>query len=159
MSCNKYLPHVFVLPEDDANRQLANGFVLTLPRSIQVLEEVGGWNEVWKRFLADHVTEMELYPHRSMVLLIDFDGDEDRLRLVNDRIPEHLRGRVYVLGSLSEPEDLRADLGSPETIGLALARDCRENTDRTWGHRLLRHNAGELQRLRENVRPFLFPLL
>ncbi len=23
---NKYLPHVFVLPEDDANRQLANEF-------------------------------------------------------------------------------------------------------------------------------------
>jgi hypothetical protein len=25
---NRYQPHVFVLPEDDANRQLANGFLL-----------------------------------------------------------------------------------------------------------------------------------
>ena len=28
MSVNKYQPHVLVLPEDDANRQLANGFLL-----------------------------------------------------------------------------------------------------------------------------------
>jgi hypothetical protein len=28
MSVNKYLPHVLVLPEDDANRQMANGFFL-----------------------------------------------------------------------------------------------------------------------------------
>jgi hypothetical protein len=27
MSANKYKPHVVVLPEDDANRQLANGFL------------------------------------------------------------------------------------------------------------------------------------
>ena len=25
---NKYLPHVYVLPEDDANRQIVNGFFL-----------------------------------------------------------------------------------------------------------------------------------
>jgi hypothetical protein len=37
-----------------------------------------------------------------------------------------------------------------------LAKDCREETDTTWGHRLLRHNAGELDRLRKYVRPILF---
>lgn len=45
MSVNRYQPHVLVLPEDDANRQLANGFVLDLDATvltrIQVLEEVG----------------------------------------------------------------------------------------------------------------------
>jgi hypothetical protein len=44
MSVNKYQPHILVLPEDDANRQLANGFVLdqsVATRNIQVLEEVG----------------------------------------------------------------------------------------------------------------------
>lgn len=53
MSCNKYLPHVYVLPEDRANSQLANGFLLDhalSPRSIDVLEEAGGWNEVVNRF-------------------------------------------------------------------------------------------------------------
>lgn len=160
MSCNKYLPHVLVLPEDDANRQLANGFLLDQAistRSIQVLEEVGGWNEVVNIFLSDHVVAMERTPERSMVLLIDFDGDANRLSHIKARIPEHLNERVYILGALDEPEGLKAsDLGSYEEIGMAMAQDCREDTDRTWGHRLLRHNAGELDRLRQRVRPILF---
>jgi len=28
MSINKYEPHLLVLPEDDANRKIANGFIL-----------------------------------------------------------------------------------------------------------------------------------
>jgi len=53
MSVNKYLPHVLVLPEDDANRQLANGFQLDVflaTRRMQILEEAGGWQEVLNRF-------------------------------------------------------------------------------------------------------------
>jgi hypothetical protein len=30
MSVNKYQPHVLLLPEDDANTELANGFVLEI---------------------------------------------------------------------------------------------------------------------------------
>jgi len=62
--------------------KLANGFVLDQylnTRKIQVLEEVGGWNEVLKRFISDYVAGMERYAHRYMVLLIDFDGKDDRL--------------------------------------------------------------------------------
>jgi hypothetical protein len=73
------------------------------------------------------------------------------------RIPERLADRVFILGALSEPEALKANLGSYETIGLKMARDCREETNTTWGHDLLRHNASELDRLRERVRPILFP--
>jgi hypothetical protein len=47
-------------------------------------------------------------------------------------------------------------LGSLEAVGKALAKDCREDTDMTWGHNLLKHNTGELERLREHVRPILF---
>lgn len=160
MSVNRFRPHVLVLPEDDANRQLANGFLLDQAlstRNIQVLEEVGGWNEVLDRFLSDQVAAMDRYPQRSMVLLIDFDHDVDRLSYVRAQIPQHLNERVYILGALSEPEDLKkAGLGDYEAIGLALARDCREGIDRAWGHALLRHNANELDRLRERVRPILF---
>lgn len=49
---NKYLPHVFVLPGDRANREIAIGFRLALDPSsaarIQVLAEVGGWNASWR---------------------------------------------------------------------------------------------------------------
>ena len=161
MSVNKYLPHVLVLPEDDANRQLVNGFILdrTLStRKIQVLEVAGGWNEVVTRFLNDHVARMEIWADRFMVLLIDFDGETERLQRVRARIPGHLTERVFILGTLTEPEALRqCRLGSYEEIGLAMARDCRDGTNTIWGHDLLRHNESELVRLRERVRPILFP--
>ena len=161
MSVNKHLPHVLVLPEDEANVQLANGFQLdsTLDtRRMQILEKAGGWREVLSRFREDHVPAMDRYARRLMVLLIDFDGREDRLDEARQSIPDRLRERVFVLGAWSQPEELRRNLGRPyEAIGLAMAQDCRDNADVTWGHGLLCHNAGELVRLRMHVRPFLFP--
>jgi hypothetical protein len=150
-----------VLPEDDANRQLANGFLLGLDwsvlRKIQVLEEVGGWNEVLDRFESDHIAEMDRFTNRFLVLLIDFDGNAERLNDATNRIPVRLTERVFILGAWSEPEDLKAaGLGSYEQIGSAMAQDCHEETDTTWNHDLLRHNASELARLRERVRPILF---
>lgn len=50
---NKYKPHVLVLPEDDANRQIANGFLLNsnLNRNaIQILPIAGGWLKVVDTF-------------------------------------------------------------------------------------------------------------
>jgi hypothetical protein len=162
MSVNRYQPHVLVLPEDDANRQLANGFIQdqdVSTRRIQVLEPAGGWMRVLECFKSDHVRAMETCPLRSMVLLIDFDGKKDRMNLAKEVIPSHLTERVFVLGVLTEPEDLRkASLGSYETIGRAMAKDCREETDTTWGHDLLQHSAGEIGRLRDSVRPFLFEI-
>jgi hypothetical protein len=161
MSANKNQPHIYVLPEDYANRQLANGFFLdhslwNRRRSFQVLPEVGGWTKVLACFQSDHIKGMERYPQRFMVLLIDFDDREDRLDMAKAAIPAHLTDRVFILGVRSKPETLRQYLGSYETIGLALAKDCREETDTTWGHDLLCHNASELDRLREHVRPILF---
>jgi hypothetical protein len=160
MSVNRELPHVFVLPEDDANVRLANEFHKQLDinrlRQMQVLPVAGGWNEVVKVFESTHVAEMNRWPNRFMILLIDFDDREDRAGHVKNAIPKHLADRVFVLGVLTEPENLKAELGSYDKIGSDLAADCREGTDTTWGHRLLRHNAGELGGLRERVRPFLF---
>ncbi len=159
MSVNKYLPHLYVLPEDDANRQVANGFYLDeglIERQFYVLEEAGGGREVIERFCSIYAAEMDRIPARFMVLLIDFDNRTDRLQLLENRIPAHLRDRVFVLGALSEPEDLKQDLGSFEMIGLTIARECREDADSIWNHRLLRHNAAEIGRLRTRVRSFLF---
>lgn len=162
MSVNKHQPHVFVLPEDDANRQLANGFVLGLhysvSRKIQVLPVAGGWRAVLGRFETDHRGGMVSYPERFIILLIDFNGKpRDRLNEARAAIPASLIGRVFILGAQSRPEALRASLGSCETIGQRLAENCRNGTDDTWGHNLLRHNANELDRLRTRVRPILFP--
>lgn len=158
---NRFRPHVFILPEDDANRQVVNGFLryqaLSI-RNIQVLNEVGGWNEVLRQFVEDEARGMERFVERFIVLLIDFDDDGDRLNAAKARIPNHLADRVFILGVSSEPEALkRAGLGNYERIGLAIAKDCDEGTDTIWGHELLQHNAGEVERLRRLVRPFLFP--
>ena len=162
MSVNKHQPHVLVLPEDHANRQLANGFHLEVPwhrqRQMQVLRVAGGWTEVLNRFESVHAIKMEHCQHRFMVLLIDFDGKQERLTEAKAKIPVHLADRVFILGALSKPEALKqANLGSYEKIGRALAKDCREGTDTIWGHELLQHNASELERLREHVRPILIP--
>jgi hypothetical protein len=161
MSVNKYQPHVLVLPEDDANRQLANGFRLDqylLNWKIQVLEEAGGWTKVLERFRKDLIVGMNRYLGRFVVLLIDFDGHETRLEAAKAEIPKELSERVFILGTLTKPEALRqASLGSYEEIGLAMAKDCREGTDAIWGHELLCHNAPELERLLTRVRPILFP--
>jgi hypothetical protein len=159
VSVNRYQPHVLVLPEDAANGQLATGFVLDpslQTRNIQVLPEVGGWNEVLNRFNSDHVAQMDRFQERRMILLIDFDGNTNRLDHAREAIPPHLANRVFVLGAFTNPEDLRNALGAYEEIGRDMARDCREGTNATWSHSLLQHNEAELIRLRAEVLPILF---
>src|SRR5665213_1221225 len=159
MSVNKERPHLYVLPEDDANRQLANGFYLDHSldtRRMYILRVAGGWTRVLDSFRDEHVPMMDRYSARFMVLLVDFDDMEHRLEIVRAAIPERLTERVFVLGTRSQPERLRQAIDSYESIGKALARDCRDDTQVTWSHELLRHNAGELERLRTHVRPFLF---
>jgi hypothetical protein len=91
-----------------------------------------------------------------MVLLIDFDGRGDRLEIAQAAIPERLAERVFVVGTWSQPEALKLELGTYERIGSLMAEDCREETDTIWRHNLLQHNAGELERLRDRVRSILF---
>jgi hypothetical protein len=122
-----------------------------------VLPELGGWTKVLDCFESEYVGYMDRYRNGLVVLLIDFDGNADRLNYAKKRIPGHLAERVFIIGALNEPEELkRAGLGSYENIGKALAQDCRQETNTTWQHNLLQHNAGELDRLRERVRPILF---
>jgi hypothetical protein len=119
VSVNKSRQHLLVLPEDDANRQLANEFHLQVnwnrQRQMQVLEVAGGWTNVLDRFSSDHVIGMDRYPQRFMILLIDFDGHQGRLQQAKNRIPQHLIDRVFILGALGEPEDLRRANRGPQT--------------------------------------------
>lgn len=158
MSVNRYLPHILVVPEDDANRQLANGFVLeATTHQIQVLTEVGGWRRVLDTFVQDHIRSMGLYNRRLVILLLDFYNDVGRLQTVRNEIPPALNDRVFILGVLTEPEELkRAGLGSYEVIGQKMAIDCRDGTDEIWSHNLLHHNRDELARLNQAARGFIF---
>jgi hypothetical protein len=161
MGINRYKPHLLVLPEDDSNRQIANGFILNPSlneRLIQVLPPTGGWTKVVDMFSEVHVTEMYKYIERRVLLLIDFDNQPQmRLSHIQNQIPIDLNDRVFVLGTLSEPESLRTNLRqSFERIGNALAQDCVNSTETMWGHALLSHNKTELDRMTSFVKPFLF---
>ncbi|MBD2480490.1 hypothetical protein [Planktothrix sp. FACHB-1365] len=160
MSVNRHRPHILILPEDDANRQIANGFILNpnLNESvIQVLPYDRGWENLLQTFINDHVPKIRQFPERRMVLLIDFDKREDRLSYVQGHIPNDLIERVFILGVQSNPERLRTVTKNTfEGIGETLARDCVNNTNELWGHDLLQHNQPELNRMRSSVKPFLF---
>ncbi len=103
MSLSKFKPGVFVLPEDDANRQLANGFLKD------------------SRVNSRHVQ-----------VLVDFDGrGSERLEEVLASVDEGVRDRVFVLGTRDEPEKMKR-LGSYEQIGERLAAACRDDAQTLW---------------------------
>ncbi len=161
MSVNKDRPHVYVLPEDDANRQMANGFLLDPSiklRNIEVLRPARGWPRVLDSFLNDHVPALRNNPLRHLVLLIDFDGRVDeRTKHFVGQFPADVQDRVFLLGTSSEPEPLRKRCGdSLENVGKALAAECYRNETSLWNHPLLAHNEAERTRLNAKVKSLLF---
>ena len=162
MAINKYKPHIYVLPEDDANRQIANGFLLHESvdfRSIQVMPTTGGWTRACDVLVDQYITLMKNNEFTHVVLLIDFDDKERRLEWVKEKvIPPELFARVFVIGARTVPEDLRrASLGTFEEIGRKLAEDCRSRSNTTWSHPLLANNAEEVGRLTTMFGLILFP--
>lgn len=159
MSVNNYKPHVFVLPEDDANSAMANGFALEVrqPRNIQVLSPAGGWTNVRDAIASQHEKGLRMYPNRHLVLLLDFDDDLDRGSRINGGVPDDLKSRIFVIGARTEPETLRqAGLGTFEAIGRRLAVECRDGESRLSAHDLLKHNRPELARLGAAVFAIVF---
>jgi len=158
---NKYKSHVFVIPEDRSDAQIANGFVQysgIRARQIQVLAEAGGWPKVLALFKEEYVSHLEKYPEAYAVMLIDFDGkpDERRAKFVA-AIPDDLKSRVFILGPRDTPEKLRQSLGKKyEDIGNALATECDGGLNGVWSHEQWEHNSEEQSRLVDSVKPFLF---
>lgn len=155
MSANRYSEHLVVIPEDDANRQILNGFRNTLGvdlRKIHVEAVAGGWRKVLSNFESDHVPMMGKFPKRHILLLIDFDNDPNRIDEIKSVIPEQWSDRVFVLGVLSEPEDLSRSIGkTEEEIGELLAEACLNNVEGLWSNPLLRHNENELRRMQSLI--------
>jgi hypothetical protein len=160
MSVNKHRPHVLIVPEDDANRQIATGFVLhhrlIAGKQVQILPVEGGWSKVLAKLLVMQ-SEMKTYPQRQVVALVDFDERPERRGEFMAAIDASLHDRIFVLGAKSEPEALKKlGLGNYEAIGKALAEDCANRTSNTWAHPLLSHNTNEIGRMQASVVPVLF---
>jgi len=161
MSKDKYQRQVWVLPEDDANRQIAQGFTLEASvkaRSIHVLPVARGWPAIRDGFIRQYNSDLLKYSLCSMVVLVDFDDQGTRrLEEILSGVDATLKDRVFVLGAQDEPERLRTALRMTyEQIGKALAKECSDGTRATWEHALLAHNRSELERMAPHVRPILF---
>lgn len=158
---NKEKAHVYVIPEDDADRQLADGFVLhheVDARRIQVVPEAGGWPHVLKTFKDEYIQTLRKYSEGHVVMLIDFDSKVDERRAEFEQaIPEELKARVFVVGPKFKPETLKKAMKIGfEEIGTTLANDCYQDTTIHWDHEQLKHNDAERLRLVQTVKPFLF---
>ena len=159
MSVNIYRPHLLILPEDRADREVAVGFSLgvTMSHQVQVLPEAGGWLSVLECFQSDHVSPLERLTTRHMLLVIDFDTEPLRREKANEYIPAHLADRVFVIGARPDPEAVKRSLGRQfEQLGQDIAQCCFEDSNQMWDHPHLLHNLDEIARLRQRVRPFLF---
>ncbi len=160
---NRHLPHVYVIPEDDSDRQIANGFVLhpgVQQACVRIAAPSRGWQNALRTYQDSYVAMLRKYPSAHVVLLVDFDGKVDKR--MNEIVgatstDDHLGGRVFVLGPRQTPETLRSDLKMPlEEIGARLADACFTGNLEIWRHEQLGHNDAELQRLMTSVKPFLF---
>ena len=159
MSANKFRPHLLVLPEDDANREIANGFGLRIEQNVrqfQVLSPVGGWVAVREKFRSERIPYLKSWPEAFMILIVDFDQRENRYDEMAKVVPDDMEHRVFIVGVWSEPERPRSDFGSFERLGEELAEECLTNQGRTWDHDQIRHNAEELTRMRATLRPIFF---
>lgn len=158
---NKYRPHVYVIPEDDRDRQIADGFVLHPQVNafrIQVVAPAGGWGRVRDVFRDEYISLLRQNAESHVVMLIDFDDrGEERKAVFESEIPEELKNRVFVVGSKYNPESLKQSLKlNYEEIGQQLADDCAAGTTILWDKEELAHNDAERRRLDQFVKSFLF---
>lgn len=158
MALNRYRPHLYVLPEDDATHNIAVGFNDVATGAMQVLKPAGGWMPVLERFKDTYISHLRQYPEAHIVMLIDFDEDfANRIQLFRDEIPLDVASRVYVLGAWDEAETMRnlSEMNFSR-IGMRLADECGQNVSSLWGNTQAHHNEPERTRLHAACRGFLF---
>lgn len=111
MSVNKYLQNVLVLPEDDAMRQIANGFLLhpdVRLNKVQITPLARGWLHAQDAIANTYGATLTKHPQTHLVVLIDFDGHEDRPYPQANTGPV-FRPRVYPWRSFGSREPQTAD--------------------------------------------------
>lgn len=159
MSVNRFKPHVLIIPEDRADEQLANGFVLhDQVKNLHVMPYQGGWKAVLECFKNDYISYLNAWQQGYVIMLIDFDKEfQKRMETCTREIPEHLKSRVFIVGPWDEPEGLPKILGANrEKIGMALADECFHGIQVGWNNPHLKHNENECIRMRQQIREIIF---
>ena len=160
MSPNCYQPHLLVIPEVKANQDIVNGFLLHVEynaRQLQVLDLANGWSKGKDKLLELSEGNLAKNKNAHALLLIDHDGDPARGFNIKAQISDDVKDRVFVIGVLSEPEELKSANQKYERIGGLIADGCKDNNSEFWQHELLVHNLEEVQRLSEAFHDLFFP--
>lgn len=160
MSPNFYQLHLLVIPEDKANQDIVNGFLLRVEsneRQLQVLNLANGWSKGRDMLLSLSEGHLKKFTNAHALLLIDHDGYPARGSDIKAQISDEVKDRVFVIGVLSEPEELKSANQKYEQMGKRIADGCKDNNSDFWQHELLVHNLEEVQRLSEVVHDFFFP--
>jgi hypothetical protein len=150
MSANVYQTHLLVIPEDKANQDNVNGFLLRVesnPRQLQVLDLANGWTKGKDKLLELSKGHLKKYMNAYALLLVDHDGDSARGSNIKADISDDVKDRVFVIGVLSKPEELKSANQKYEQIGGLIADGCKANNSDFWQQKLLAHNLEEVQRL------------
>jgi hypothetical protein len=160
MSPNHHQPHLLVIPEDKANQDVVNGFLLQVEsneRQLHVLNLANGWLKGRNMLLSLSEGHLKKFTNAHALLLIDHDGYPARGSEIKAQISDEIKDRVFVIGVLSEPEELKSANQKYEQIGKRIADGCKENNSDFWQQELLVHNLEEVQRLSEAVHNLFFP--
>jgi hypothetical protein len=151
MSINKEKPHFHIIVEDDANRQILNGFAncLNVKRDNFKITTERGWLSVVEKVKNDYIPKLRKYSHGRVLMIIDFDNEVERRRsLISKELGIEFENRIFTLGVKTEPEDFRKKIRqSFEVIGKNLAENCPGEPSTLWNDELLVHNRSELARM------------
>lgn len=160
MAVNKYRGHIYIIPEDDANRQIAVGFEKDFrikTRTIQTLPVAGGWTLAVEKLLTEYVSILRSNSKSHVVVLIDSDNQPDRINKSLADVPDDVRDRVFILGAFREPESLKAAANLHfEQIGERLAEECYVGDTNLWGHDEFSHISNEVSRAKDSLRSLIF---
>jgi hypothetical protein len=160
MAVNRLIQHLYIIPEDDANRQMAIGFERddrVRPRAIQIVAPAGGWMKALERLKKDYFDLLRKNRKTHVMVLIDCDDEADRIKDALANVPTELKDRVFILGTLNEPEVLKKSLSIPlEEIGALVAEECFDGDRGFWQHHQLHHNSEELSRIEQALYHIVF---
>jgi hypothetical protein len=140
---------------------MVNGFSTLLEineRQFYVYDLARGWERGKETLLKLSKGYMREYPSSYALLIVDFDGNAHRGSEIKNQIPEEVRDRVFVVGVLNEPENLKNSTGMKfEQLGLQIAEGCKDSNIDFWERQeLLAHNVDEIRRLSKAVRNLFF---
>jgi hypothetical protein len=160
MSVSKYKPHLYVVPEDKADKDFAVGFELD-PRlvvgSFQVMPLAGGWLKVLDLIRDEYIPKLQKNQFSHVLGIIDCDGDHERIENELAKFPDEVAGRIFLLGAIQTPEVFRQKIGDKsERIGERMAEECFNASYDLWAHEDLEHVSNEIQRAKDVLRPIVF---